>query len=98
MAAGFRRSGRQRQQKLQGRGILEQVDREGPFKEWLGMPDLYRHVLVVDGVTYTYQSEDAELPVNVGDHVVFRYREVKDAKWIDRNSLGIYIDPSSYNS
>ncbi|ANF58573.1 hypothetical protein [Halotalea alkalilenta] len=96
MAAGFRRSGRRRQPKLEARGVLESLDREGPFKEWLGMPDLYRHVLVVGGETYTYQVEDAELPVKVGDMVVFRYREAKAGKWIDRNSLGVAIDPSTY--
>lgn len=37
-----------------------------------------------------------ELPVQVGDSVVFRYKETKAGKWIDRNSLGKAIDPSSY--
>lgn len=97
MAGGFRRSGQQRQPKLQGKGTLEKMEREGPFKEWLGMPDLYRHTLVIDGDTYTYQVEDAELSFAPGDKVVFRYKEVKSGKWIDRNSLGTWIDPSTYN-
>lgn len=98
MAAGFRRSGRRRQPKIEARGILESADREGPFKEWLGMPDLYRHILVVDGETYTYQVENPDLPVEVGDNVVFRYREAKAGRWIDRNSLGKAIDPSDYST
>lgn len=98
MAAGFRRSGRRRQPKIEARGILESADREGPFKEWLGMPDLYRHILVVDGETYTYQVENPDLPVAVGDKVVFRYREAKAGNWIDRNSLGKAIDPSDYSA
>lgn len=95
MAGGFRR-GRQRAPKLEARGELQEIEREGPFKEWLGMPDLYRYRLVVDGETYSYQTEDAEVPVQVGDRVVFRYKETKAGKWVDRNSLGKAIDPSSY--
>ena len=49
MAGGFRRGNRNRTPKLEARGTLESVSREGPFKEWLGMPDLYRHWLTVDG-------------------------------------------------
>nr|WP_300306744.1 hypothetical protein [Halomonas sp.] len=96
MAGGFRRGNRQRAPKLEARGVLASVEREGPFKEWLGMPDLYRYHLVVDGVDYSYQTEDAELPVQVGDKVVFRYKETKAGKWVDRNSLGKAIDPSEY--
>ncbi|AXY42433.1 hypothetical protein [Halomonas sp. JS92-SW72] len=96
MAGGFRRGNRQRTPKLQARGELQSLEREGPFKEWLGMPDLYRYHLVVEGEAYSYQAEDAELPVQVGDSVVFRYKETKAGKWIDRNSLGKAIDPSSY--
>ncbi|TDX28084.1 hypothetical protein DFO67_11154 [Modicisalibacter xianhensis] len=95
MAGGFRGK-HKRTPKLEARGTLESVDREGPFKEWLGMPDLYRYSLVVDGETYSYQTEDAELPVSVGDYVVFRYKETKAGKWVDRNSLGVAIDPSTY--
>lgn len=96
MAGGFRRGYRKRAPKLEARGTLESVEREGPFKEWLGMPDLYRYTLVVDGATYSYQTEDAELPVGEGDYVVFRYKETKAGNWVDRNSLGIAIDPSTY--
>ncbi|QEM80715.1 hypothetical protein [Halomonas binhaiensis] len=96
MAGGFRRGNRQRAPKLEARGVLASAEREGPFKEWLGMPDLYRYHLVVDGVDYSYQTEDAELPVQVGDKVVFRYKETKAGKWVDRNSLGKAIDPSEY--
>ncbi|GAB2791413.1 hypothetical protein GCM10027040_16850 [Halomonas shantousis] len=96
MAGGFRRGNRKRMPKLEARGQLESIEREGPFKEWLGMPDLYRFMLVVDGETYSYQTEDAELPVKEGDRVVFRYKETKAGKWVDRNSLGVAIDPASY--
>ncbi len=96
MAGGFRRGNRQRTPKLQARGELESLEREGPFKEWLGMPDLYRYQLMVEDEAYSYQTEEAELPVQVGDRVVFRYKETKAGKWIDRNSLGKAIDPSSY--
>ncbi|MEQ6888665.1 hypothetical protein ABE957_08290 [Halomonas sp. CS7] len=96
MAGGFRRGNRQRIPKLEGRGELQSMEREGPFKEWLGMPDLYRYHLQVDGEAYSYQTEDSELPVKVGDKVVFRYKETKAGKWVDRNSLGKAIDPSEY--
>ncbi|MCE8023070.1 MULTISPECIES: hypothetical protein [Halomonadaceae] len=96
MAGGFRRGKRQRPPKLEARGIIESLEREGPFKEWLGMPDLYRFHLVVDGEAYSYQTEDAELTVAVGDRVVFRYKETKAGKWVDRNSLAKAIDPSEY--
>ncbi len=49
MAGGFRRGNRKRLPKLEGRGELQSLEREGPFKEWLGMPDLYRYFLVVEG-------------------------------------------------
>lgn len=98
MAGNFRPGARrQRVPKLQGKGKLESVVTEGPFQEWLGMPELYRHALVVDGVTYSYQTEDPELSVSVGDIVVFRYKENKQGNWIDRNSLGVWIDPATYN-
>ncbi|WP_192035253.1 hypothetical protein [Halomonas sp. YLGW01] len=96
MAGGFRRGNRKRTPKLEGRGELQEVEREGPFKEWLGMPDLYRYRLVVDGETFSYQTEDTEIPVAVGDKVVFRYKETKAGNWVDRNSLGKAIDPADY--
>ncbi|GAB2713088.1 hypothetical protein [Halomonas garicola] len=94
MAGGFRRG--KRTPKLEARGELQAVKREGPFQEWLGMPDLYRYALTVDGEEYSYQTEDAELPVAIGDRVVFRYKETKAGNWVDRNSLGKAIDPSEY--
>ncbi|MCM2971854.1 MULTISPECIES: hypothetical protein [Larsenimonas] len=94
--AGYRGRGA-RQPKLEARGTLESVEREGPFKEWLGMPDLYRYTLTVNGETYTHQIEDAELPVSEGDYVVFRYKETKSGRWVDRRSLGVAIDPSTFN-
>jgi hypothetical protein len=96
MAGGFRRGARRRTPRLEARGELQALEREGPFKEWLGMPDLFRYHLVVDGVAYSYQTEDAELPVVVGDRVVLRYKETKAGNWVDRNSLGKAIDPSDY--
>ncbi|UYG08470.1 hypothetical protein [Halomonas sp. M4R1S46] len=96
MAGGFRRGNRRRPPKLEARGELQSMEREGPFKEWLGMPDLYRYHIVVDGESYSYQTEDSELPVQVGDRVVFRYKETKAGKWVDRNSLGKAIDPADY--
>ncbi|MCA1771638.1 MAG: hypothetical protein LC677_03005 [Halomonas sp.] len=60
------------------------------------MPDLYRYYIEVDGEKYSYQTEDSELPVKVGDNVVFRYKQTKAGNWIDRNSLGKAIDPSEY--
>lgn len=96
MAGGFKRGNRQKTPKLEARGICEKIEREGPFKEWLGMPDLYRYFLTVEGNAYSYQTEDAELPIAEGDRVVFRYKETKAGNWIDRNSLGKAIDPADY--
>lgn len=98
MAGKFRPGARRtRTPKLQGKGTLESVATEGPFQEWLGMPELYRHSLMVDGTEYSYQTEEPELSVSVGDIVVFRYKETAKGSWIDRNSLGIWIDPATYN-
>ncbi|PMR76648.1 hypothetical protein [Billgrantia endophytica] len=96
MASGFRRGKQQRAPKLEARGELQSLEREGPFKEWLGMPDLYRFHLTVDGEAYSYQTEDAELAVAVGDRVIFRYKETRAGKWIDRRSLAKAIDPADY--
>jgi len=96
MAGGFQRGKRQRAPKLEARGVLQSLEREGPFKEWLGMPDLYRFHLVVDDISYSYQTEEADLAVAEGDRVVFRYKETKAGKWVDRNSLAKAIDPSEY--
>ena len=51
----------------------------------------------MDGVTYSYQTEDPELAVSEGDIVVFRYKDNKQGNGIDRNSLGVWIDPATYN-
>ena len=94
---GFKRGNKKRLPKLEGRGELESLEREGPFKEWLGMPDLYRHTLTVNGEVYSYQVEEAQLDVSIGDYVVFRYKETKAGRWIDRRSLGVAIDPATFN-
>ncbi|MCM2130157.1 hypothetical protein [Larsenimonas rhizosphaerae] len=94
--AGFRGRG-PRQPKPEARGTLEHLEREGPFKEWLGMPDLYRYTLTVNGETYSHQVEDTELAVKEGDYVVFRYKETKAGRWIERRSLGVAIDPATFN-
>ena len=50
MAGGFRRGNRKRLPKLEGRGELQSLEREGPFQRAAsGMPDLYRYFLVVEG-------------------------------------------------
>lgn len=97
MAGGFRRGRRQRAPKLEARGILQSLEREGPFKEWLGMPDLYRFHLVVADESYSYQTEESEVGVSVGDRVVFRYKETRAGRWVDRNSLAKAIDPADYS-
>ena len=66
MAGGFRRGNRRRAPKLEARGELASVEREGPFKEWLGMPDLYRYHLVVDGVDY---SCGADGPIQLSSEI-----------------------------
>jgi len=80
--------------KLSGRGVLEAVETEGPFNDWVGMPQYYMHKLTVDSEEYSYKSIDQELGIELGKKVTFRYRETAKEKTIDRNSLGIVIDPS----
>ncbi|WP_067520960.1 hypothetical protein [Endozoicomonas ascidiicola] len=96
----MQRNFQKRQPKLEGRGLLEAVNSEGPHSNWLGMPDYYIHTLTVAGDEFKYLSADSKLDVGVGDTVVFRYQEVgkteKKEKRIDKRSLGIYIDPSQY--
>lgn len=82
--------------KQQGRGTLENIVTDGPHNEWLGMPDYYIHTLTVDGEEYNYLSPEEMLDVNVGDSVVFRYQLTGKIKRIDKRSLGIAIDPSTY--
>ncbi len=86
-----------RPQKQQAKGTLNKIDTDGPHSEWLGMPDYYIHTLSVDEEEYSYLSSDEILDVKVGDIVVFRYQEVGKSKRIDKRSLGIWIDPATYN-
>lgn len=84
-----------RKPKLQGRGILQAIESDGPHSDWLGMPDYYIHTLTIDDESYRYLIADATLDVEVGDNVCFRYQEVGEEKRIDRRSLGKTIDPST---
>ena len=81
-----------------GRGILSAVSTDGPHTQWLGMPPYYIHQLTIDDVDYTYFSPDEELSIELGKKVTFRYRETKKGLVIDKNSLGLVIDPSELNS
>ncbi|WP_027857297.1 hypothetical protein [Marinobacterium jannaschii] len=81
-------------QKLSARGTLEQIETEGPFNDWVGMPQYYVHHITVDGEKYRYQSVDQEIAIELGKKVTFRYREASKEKLIDKNSLGVVIDPS----
>ena len=81
-------------QKLSARGQLEEVVTEGPFNDWVGMPQYYEHHITVDGEKYRYRSLDQELGIELGKKVTFRYREASKEKMIDKNSLGVVIDPS----
>ncbi len=93
MARGsFRRN---KIQKLQGKGELQSVQTEGPYVEWVGKPEFYRHTLEIDGNSYRYESDSDDLGVEIGAVVVFRYIEGKDGLVIDRRSLGRWIDPAS---
>ena len=83
--------------KSMGRGILTAVSTDGPHTEWLGMPPYYIHVLTIDSIDYTYFSPDEKISIEMGKKVTFRYRETKKGKVIDKNSLGIVIDPSELN-
>lgn len=86
-----------RKPKLQGRGTLQAIESNGPLSDWLGMPDYYIHTLTVDDESYRYLTADATLDVTIGDNVCFRYQEVGEERRIDRRSLGIAIDPSTFN-
>ncbi len=91
---GFRRK---KIQKLQGRGELQSVESEGPFIEWVGRPEYFRHSLKIEDKEYRYESDSTDLGVVVGDIVVFRYVEHTDGLIVDRRSLGKWIDPASFN-
>ncbi|WP_290698151.1 hypothetical protein [Amphritea sp.] len=80
--------------KLVGRGIMEAIDTEGPFNDWVGMPQYYIHHLTVDSQSYRYLSPDKILGIELGKKVTFRYKETAKDKFIDKNSLGVVIDPS----
>ena len=89
---GFRRN---KAQKLQGKGELTSVKTEGPYIEWVGKPEFYRHTLEIDGNTYRYESDSDDVGVSIGEIVVFRYVDHKDGLVIDRRSLGKWIDPAT---
>jgi hypothetical protein len=95
MAGYYRRN---KPQKSQGKGVLNQVTSEGPYIEWVGKPEYYRHTLDIDGEQYRYESDSTDLGVELGETVVFRFTENKDGKVIDRRSLGRWIDPASLMS
>ncbi len=76
------------------RGIMEAVDTEGPFNDWVGMPPFYIHQLTVDSQAYRYLSPDKNLGIELGKKVTFRYKETTNDRIIDKNSLGVVIDPS----
>ncbi|MEH6627752.1 MAG: hypothetical protein V7739_15005 [Motiliproteus sp.] len=80
--------------KMVARGIMEAVDTEGPFNDWVGMPQFYIHQLTVGSQGYRYQSLDKDLGIELGKKVTFRYKETTNGKVIDKNSLGVVIDPS----
>ena len=89
-----RRGGYKKPQKLSGRGVLEGIETEGPFNEWVGMPPYYIHNIQVDGQPYAYLSGDKDLGIEIGKKVTFRYKETSKGNYIDKRSLGIVIDPS----
>ena len=62
MARGFRN----KIQKLQGRGELQAVTSEGPFIEWVGKPEYFRHTLTIEGSEYRYESDSTDLGVSIG--------------------------------
>ena len=93
MARGSFRRGRV--QKSQGKGELQGVQTEGPYVEWVGKPEFYRHTLEIEGNTYRYESDSEDLGVEIGEIVVFRYVENKEGLIIDRRSLGKWIDPAT---
>ena len=77
-----------------GRGTLEAVRTEGPHNEWLGMPPYYIHYLMMEGAEYNYLSADAELGIDLGKKITFRYKDTQKGNIIEKRSLGIVIDPS----
>jgi hypothetical protein len=92
------RRGKKGFQKQQGKGTLESMDVQGPYVEWVGMPEYYLHNLTIDGQEYSYQAPEKELDLCVGDLVVFRFFSAAKGLKIDRRSLGRWIDPSEFNT
>lgn len=92
---GFRRN---KIQKQQGKGQLQAVSTEGPFIEWVGKPEYFRHTLTIDDAQYRYESDSTDLGVEIGEIVVFRFVDHKDGLIVDRRSLGKWIDPASFQS
>ncbi|WP_426417835.1 hypothetical protein [Aestuariirhabdus sp. LZHN29] len=93
-----RRNFSKRPPKQQAKGTLKQIETDGPHSEWLGMPDYFIHTLTVDDEQYSYLSAAEVLDVKVGDIVVFRFQVVGDSNRIDKRSLGLWIDPATYNN
>lgn len=91
---GFRRN---KIQKQQGKGELQAFTSEGPFIEWVGRPEYFRHQLTIDGKSYRYESDSTDLGVSIGDMVVFRFVDHADGLILDRRSLGKWIDPASFS-
>ena len=94
---GLYRRGKKSFQKQQGKGILESMSVQGPYVEWVGMPEYYLHNLTISGQEYRYQDPEKELDLSIGDPVVFRYVSTAKGLIIDRRSLGRWIDPSQFN-
>ncbi|GGK68190.1 hypothetical protein [Amphritea balenae] len=95
MARNFKGSGyKNANPKKVARGIIEAVETEGPFNDWVGMPQYYIHQLTVDSEVYRYLSPNKEFEIELGKKVTFRYKETAKDKMVDKKSLGVVIDPS----
>ncbi|MEH6519241.1 MAG: hypothetical protein V7742_21385 [Halioglobus sp.] len=81
-----------------GRGILEAISTEGPHTEWLGMKPYYIHTLTIEGIDYSYLSDDADLGIDIGKKTTFRHKDTKQGQMIEKRSLGVLIDPSEFNN
>lgn len=90
------RRGKKGLQKQQGRGVLEHIETEGPYVEWVGMPEYYLHKVTIDGQEYSYQAPEKDLDIDIGTQVVFRYFSSAKGLKIDRRSLGKWIDPAEF--
>jgi hypothetical protein len=85
-------------EKIQGKGTLEGISSDGPHREWLGMPAYYIHTLTIDAQEYAFISTEPALEVSIGDTVTFRYSQTGNTRRIDKRSLGISIDPTTYKA